>query len=119
MVKLAPKKVEKKATGIDAFKENIKVDMETGRITSANILIAKVDLDKNDTEASVKEWVINENEELVEKAFKKYETACQRRRATLKQSSAKRKQIDIEERENILRQRVRERLLKNKAKKAK
>ena len=61
MVKIAPQKAVVKETGLKAFQNNIKVSLTKGRITSANILIAKVDFDKNDTEESVKQWILDEH----------------------------------------------------------
>lgn len=117
MVKIAPKKTVVKETGIKAFQDNIKVNLEKGRVTSANILIVKIEADKNDTEESVKEWVISEHPELVEKAFKKFENASSARRSTLKQRSARRKVIEVELKDELLRERVRKSLTKSKKKK--
>ena len=118
MVKIAPQKAVVKETGIKAFTNNIKVNLKTGRITSANILIAKVDFDKNDTEESVKQWILDEHPELVEKAFQKYESACSARRSTLKQTSARRKEIKVELKDELLRERVKKSLTKPRKKKA-
>lgn len=117
MVRLAQEKPKIKKTGIEAFTDNIKVNLKTGRITSGNILIAKVDLDKNDTKESVKNWIINENEELVEEAYKKFENASSARRSTLKQRSARRKVIEVELKDELLREKVRKSLTKPKKKK--
>jgi len=115
MVKLATKKVEKKMSALDAFTNNIKVDLKKGRITSANIVIAKIDVDEDDTIQSVKEWIKGkENTSLIQDAFSKYEKSCAKRRSTLKANSQTRKNIKSEVKTELLRQRIKENLTKAK-----
>jgi len=114
MVKLATKKIEKKPTALEAFTNNINVSLKKGRITSANVVIAKIDVDEDDTVQSIKDWIKSkENSHLIQEAFSKYEKSCAKRRSTLKANSIARKNIKNEVKTELLRAKIKENLTKN------